>query len=122
MEEKKNLLTYAGLKKLEDELHDLKVVKRKEVAANADSVKVHFILNYNLCVFKNLLDFFDSCFDISLLILCSIILSILGQITLLSCFFDFFCNFFSFYNRGITSEAVMGRNQRDDPSSYENAD
>ena len=32
MEEKKNLLTYVGLKKLEDELHDLKVVKRKEVA------------------------------------------------------------------------------------------
>ncbi len=32
MEEKKNLLTYAGLKKLEDELHDLKVFKRKEVA------------------------------------------------------------------------------------------
>ena len=32
MEEKKNLLTYGGLKKLEDELHDLKVVKRKEVA------------------------------------------------------------------------------------------
>lgn len=30
--EKKNLLTYAGLKKLEDELQDLKVVKRKEVA------------------------------------------------------------------------------------------
>ena len=32
MEEKKNLLTYAGLKKLEEELHDLKVVRRKEVA------------------------------------------------------------------------------------------
>src|SRR5699024_8881277 len=32
MEEKKNLLTYAGLQKLEEELHDLKVVKRKEVA------------------------------------------------------------------------------------------
>ena len=32
MEEKKNLLTYAGPKKLEEELHDLKVVKRKEVA------------------------------------------------------------------------------------------
>ena len=32
MEEKKNLLTYAGLKKLEDELHDFKVVTRKEVA------------------------------------------------------------------------------------------
>ncbi len=29
---KKNILTYAGLKQLEDELHDLKVVKRKEVA------------------------------------------------------------------------------------------
>ena len=32
MEAKKNLLTYAGQKKLEDELNDLKVVKRKEVA------------------------------------------------------------------------------------------
>jgi transcription elongation factor GreA len=32
MEEKKNILTYAGLKKYEDELHNLKVVKRKEVA------------------------------------------------------------------------------------------
>ena len=31
MEVKKNLLTYEGLKTLEDELHDLKVVKRKEV-------------------------------------------------------------------------------------------
>ncbi|MCI5648748.1 MAG: transcription elongation factor GreA [Fusicatenibacter sp.] len=32
MEEKKNILTYAGLRKLEDELHDLKVNRRKEVA------------------------------------------------------------------------------------------
>ena len=32
-EAKKRLLTYAGLKALEDELEDLKVVKRKEVAA-----------------------------------------------------------------------------------------
>ena len=32
MEDKKNILTYEGLKKYEDELHDLKVVKRKEVA------------------------------------------------------------------------------------------
>ena len=32
MEEKKNILTYEGLKKYEDELHDLKVVRRKEVA------------------------------------------------------------------------------------------
>lgn len=32
MQEKKNILTYEGLKKYEDELHDLKVVKRREVA------------------------------------------------------------------------------------------
>ena len=30
--DKKNLLTYEGLQKLENELHNLKVVKRKEVA------------------------------------------------------------------------------------------
>ena len=30
--EKKNILTYEGLKKLEEELEDLKVVRRKEVA------------------------------------------------------------------------------------------
>ena len=32
MREKKNILTYEGLKKYEDELHELKVYKRKEVA------------------------------------------------------------------------------------------
>ena len=32
MESKKNILTYEGLKKYEEELQDLKVVKRKEVA------------------------------------------------------------------------------------------
>ena len=32
MEETKNILTYEGLKRYEDELHDLKVYKRKEVA------------------------------------------------------------------------------------------
>ena len=32
MEEKKTILTYAGLQKLEDELHELKVNKRQEVA------------------------------------------------------------------------------------------
>ena len=32
MAEKKNLMTYEGLKKLEDELQELKVVRRKEVA------------------------------------------------------------------------------------------
>ena len=30
MEEKKNILTYQGLRKYEDELHDLKVVKRQK--------------------------------------------------------------------------------------------
>ena len=32
MEEKKNILTYEGLRQYEDELHELKVVRRKEVA------------------------------------------------------------------------------------------
>ena len=32
MEEKKNILTYEGLKRYEDALHELKVVKRQEVA------------------------------------------------------------------------------------------
>ena len=32
MEAKKNLLTREGLKKYEDELHELKVIRRKEVA------------------------------------------------------------------------------------------
>ena len=32
MEAKKKLLTYAGLKALEDELENLKVVKRREIA------------------------------------------------------------------------------------------
>ncbi len=32
MAEKKNILTYEGLKKLEDELQDLKVVQRREIA------------------------------------------------------------------------------------------
>ena len=30
--DKKNILTYEGLKKLEDELENLKVVRRKEVS------------------------------------------------------------------------------------------
>ena len=32
MEEKKNILTYEGLRKYEEELNDLKVVKRREIA------------------------------------------------------------------------------------------
>ena len=41
MEEKKNLLTYAGLKKLEEELHELKVVMRKEVAEKIKEAREH---------------------------------------------------------------------------------
>ena len=32
MQEKKNILTYEGLRKYEDELHELKVIRRQEVA------------------------------------------------------------------------------------------
>ena len=38
MTEKKNLMTYEGLKKLEDELQELKVVRRKEVAQKIKEV------------------------------------------------------------------------------------
>ena len=47
MEEKKKLLTYAGLKKLEDELHDLKVVKRKEVAGKIKEAREQGDLSEN---------------------------------------------------------------------------
>ena len=47
MEEKKNLLTYAGLRKLEDELHDLKVVKRKEVAGKIKEAREQGDLSEN---------------------------------------------------------------------------
>ena len=46
MEEKKNLLTYAGLKKLEEELHDLKVVKRKEVAGKIKEAREQGAVSY----------------------------------------------------------------------------
>ena len=47
MAEKKNILTYAGLKKLEDELHDLKVVKRKEVAGKIKEAREQGDLSEN---------------------------------------------------------------------------
>lgn len=47
MEEKKNLLTYAGLKALEEELHDLKVVKRKEVAGKIKEAREQGDLSEN---------------------------------------------------------------------------
>lgn len=47
MEEKKNLLTFAGLKKLEEELHDLKVFKRKEVAGKIKEAREQGDLSEN---------------------------------------------------------------------------
>ena len=47
MEAKKNLLTYEGLKALEDELHDLKVVKRKEVAGKIKEAREQGDLSEN---------------------------------------------------------------------------
>lgn len=47
MEEKKRLLTYAGLKALEDELETLKVVKRKEVAGKIKEAREQGDLSEN---------------------------------------------------------------------------
>lgn len=45
--DKKNILTYQGLKKLEDELQDLKVVRRKEVAAKIKEAREQGDLSEN---------------------------------------------------------------------------
>jgi transcription elongation factor GreA len=47
MEGTKKLLTYAGLRKLEDELENLKVVKRKEVAAKIKEAREQGDLSEN---------------------------------------------------------------------------
>ena len=47
MEEKKTLLTYTGLKKLEDELENLEVVKRKEVAGKIKEAREQGDLSEN---------------------------------------------------------------------------
>ena len=47
MEEKKNILTYQGLRKYEDELHDLKVVKRQEVAQKLKEARAQGDLSEN---------------------------------------------------------------------------
>lgn len=47
MEAKKNILTYAGLKKLEDELHELKVIRRKEVAGKIKEAREQGDLSEN---------------------------------------------------------------------------
>lgn len=45
--DKKNILTYQGLKKLEDELQNLKVVRRKEVAAKIKEAREQGDLSEN---------------------------------------------------------------------------
>lgn len=47
MEVKKNLLTYGGVKALEEELHDLKVVRRKEVAGKIKEAREQGDLSEN---------------------------------------------------------------------------
>jgi len=47
MEEKKTILTYAGLKSLEEELENLKVVKRKEVAGKIKEAREQGDLSEN---------------------------------------------------------------------------
>lgn len=47
MEEKKKILTYTGLKALEDELENLKVVRRKEVAAKIKEAREQGDLSEN---------------------------------------------------------------------------
>ena len=47
MADKKHILTYAGLKQYEDELQNLKVVKRKEVAQKIKEAREHGDLSEN---------------------------------------------------------------------------
>jgi len=47
MNEKKTMLTYEGLKRLEDELQELKVVRRKEVAAKIKEARAQGDLSEN---------------------------------------------------------------------------
>ena len=47
MAEKKNILTYEGLKALEDELQDLKLNRRKEVAAKIKEAREQGDLSEN---------------------------------------------------------------------------
>ncbi len=47
MEEKKNILTREGLKRYEDELHELKVVRRKEVAQKIKEARAQGDLSEN---------------------------------------------------------------------------
>ena len=63
----------------------------------ADLVKIDFVLNYNLSVLQDFLNFFNTRFDISLLIFSCIVLCVLRQVSLLSCIFALASYFFSIY-------------------------
>lgn len=47
MAEKKNVVTYSGLKKIEEELQDLKVNKRREIAAKIKEAREQGDLSEN---------------------------------------------------------------------------
>ena len=63
--------------------------------ADIDRINVNILLNNDLCILEDLVDLFNTKLDISLLILCCIILCILGQVTLLTCFFNLCCYLFT---------------------------
>jgi transcription elongation factor GreA len=47
MSDKKTILTYGGLRELEDELHNLKVVVRKEIAGKIKEARAQGDLSEN---------------------------------------------------------------------------
>ena len=53
-----------------------------DLAADVDLIQIYFILDYDFCVLQDLLQLFDTGFDVSLLILRCIVLSVLGQVSL----------------------------------------
>jgi len=59
---------------------------------------IDFFLDDDLNIFEDLLEFFNAGLDVSLLILCCIVFSILRQIALLSRFFDLLCDFLTAHN------------------------
>ena len=55
------------------------IIMNLNLAAYADSVKINFVLYYNLGILEDLLDLLDTCLDISLLVFCCILLSMLRR-------------------------------------------
>ena len=53
MQEKKNILTYEGLRKYEEELHELKVVKRQEVAQKIKEAREQGDLSENCLLYTS---------------------------------------------------------------------